>query len=119
MYLTRYASIHTLTQNLTAAANANLKMLSRGIERSGGRNSIIASHYPSNNNDHRTVSSKEGTRHGKPSSASSVGGGDDTNRKTSTITENKLARWLHIMSAIYAKTGISEIGLFFQKFSNW
>ena len=40
-------------------------------------------------------------------------------RKVSAVTESRMTRWVQSTSVIYAKTGISEVGLFFQKFSNW
>jgi hypothetical protein len=47
------------------------------------------------------------------------GGSGDNSRKISAFTESRYNRWLQSSVVIYAKTGISDIGLFFQKFNNW
>jgi hypothetical protein len=39
--------------------------------------------------------------------------------QVSAVTESRLNRWVGASAVIYAKTGISEVGLFFHKFSNW
>lgn len=39
--------------------------------------------------------------------------------QVSAVTESRLNRWVTASAVIYTKTGISEVGLFFQKFSNW
>jgi len=81
-------------------------MMERGLTRPGANETLVPSQH----------SKKKHSHDGKIRRRSTM---SNDNRKVSAVTESRMTRWVQSTAVIYAKTGISEVGLFFQKFSNW